>query len=171
MRAAWLLLTAALVFMCRARAQNGASLMVMPLPARVQPGEGSFVVDQSLTVDMRGQEDPRVKHAVERFLHSLARQGVAVGGGPGGKANFIINCASEGEKVQKLGEDESYRLEINSTEVHLDAPNPLGVIHGLQTFLQLLTASPGGLSVPALVLVDSPRFPWRGLLIDVSRHF
>src|SRR5262249_183010 len=116
-----------------------------------------------------GAADARVKHAAERFLANLARR---TNLGPAdGPATFVIACTNGGEKVQVLGEDESYRLEVTPTEVHLDAATPLGVIHGLQTFLQLTQKGPDGFYTPSLVIEDAPRFPWRGILIDVSRHF
>jgi hexosaminidase len=166
----WLVLTAVLAGTCLVRAQASPTLPLMPLPAKVQPGDGRFVLEPSFAIEVRGPEEPRVQHAVERFRQAIARRGHDIGG-PAGKANFIITYASEGEKIQRLGEDESYRLEISAAEVHLDAATPLGVIHGLQTFLQLLAAGPDGLSAPAVAIEDRPRFPWRGLLIDVSRHF
>jgi hexosaminidase len=168
---AWLLLTVVLAGTCLVRAQAGATLPLMPLPASVQVGDGRFVLDQSFAIDVRGPEDLRVQHAVERFRETITRRGHAFGGDSAAKANFIITCVGEGEKIQKVGEDESYRLEINAAEVHLDAATPLGIIHGLQTFSQLVTAGPDGLSTPAAIIEDRPRFPWRGLLIDVSRHF
>jgi hexosaminidase len=166
-----LLLTILLAGTCLVRAQADATLPLMPLPAKVQLDERRFVVDSSFTIDVRGQGDARVERAVERFRQAIARRGLQAGDHAAGKANFVIACAGPGETVQKLGEDESYRLEVTPAEVHLDAPNPLGVIHGLQTFLQLLAAGPDGLSAPAVTIEDRPRFPWRGLLIDVSRHF
>jgi hexosaminidase len=45
------------------------------------------------------------------------------------------------------------------------------VLHGLQTFLQLVQITPSGFAAPSVTIKDQPRFPWRGLLIDVSRHF
>src|SRR6185437_717041 len=69
------------------------------------------------------------------------------------------------------GENESYHLEISANHVELTAPNPLGILHGLQTFLQLVRTTPQGFSVPVVTIDDQPRFPWRGLMIDVSRHF
>ena len=51
------------------------------------------------------------------------------------------------------------------------APNPLGVMHGLQTFLQLVEVTPEGFAAPAVHIEDTAAFPWRGLMIDVSRHF
>jgi hexosaminidase len=172
MRTISLLLTALLGVTSLGQGQENKMLPLMPLPAHIQPGEGRFVVDKSFSIDLRGHADARVKRAADRFLSNLSRRtGVLFGAGPGTKANFIISGYGDGEKIQKLSEDETYRLEVSSTEVHLSAPNPLGVIHGLQTFLQLAQAGPEGTTVPAVVIADTPRFPWRGLLIDVSRHF
>lgn len=147
-------------------------LALMPMPARVQPGDGVFTIDQSFAVDLRGHTDARARRAADRFLSKLSqRVNIPFGTKPVARASFIITCNSDGEKIQKLGEDESYRLQVTPAEVHLDAPNPLGVIHGLQTFLQLVQTSPEGSFAPAVLIEDTPRFPWRGLLIDVSRHF
>jgi hexosaminidase len=70
-----------------------------------------------------------------------------------------------------LGEDESYSLEVKPDGATLHAANPLGVLRGLQTFLQLVSISPDGFVAPAVSIQDQPRFPWRGLMIDVARHF
>src|SRR6202030_1710031 len=82
-----------------------------------------------------------------------------------------IHPAQAGEPVQKLGEDESYELAITDSGAKLAAPTTLGILHGLQTFLQLVETTGKGFAVPAVTIKDQPRFPWRGLLIDVSRHF
>ena len=63
--------------------------------------------------------------------------------------------------MQELGEDESYTLVVTPQEVHLQAANPLGVMHGLQTFLQLVHTAPEGAVVDAVTIQDQPRFPWR----------
>jgi hexosaminidase len=152
--------------------EGGAMPPLMPLPAQVQSGDGHFTIGPSFTIELRGHADQRVKRAADRFLSNLSRRtNIPFGTSSGGKAQFIINCKNEGEKIQKLGEDESYRLQVTSAEVHLDADNPLGVIHGLQTFLQLIERGEDGPLAPAVSIEDRPRFPWRGLLIDVSRHF
>ena len=153
-----------------AQAEESQPILVMPVPAHVLPDEGRFLIDSSFAVSARGGDD-RVKHAVDRFLARLSREGNLTFGTGTSTPNFIITCHSAGEGVQKLGEDESYRLEVTATGLSLEAPTPLGVIYGLETLLQLLRKSPEGLIVPAVTIDDRPRFPWRGLLIDVSRHF
>jgi len=70
-----------------------------------------------------------------------------------------------------LGEDESYTLDVTPEGAKLHAPTTLGTLRGLQTFLQLVAVTPDGFAVPAVRIEDQPRFPWRGLMIDASRHF
>jgi len=86
-------------------------------------------------------------------------------------ATLVVQAAAGTKAVQELGEDESYRLEISSSGARLTAPTTLGVMRGLQTFLQLERTTSAGFAVPAVTIEDGPRFPWRGLMIDVGRHF
>jgi len=71
----------------------------------------------------------------------------------------------------ELGEDESYRLEISADGILLEAETDLGAMHGLETLLQLLDSDNKGYFLTGVSIDDTPRFPWRGLMIDVSRHF
>src|SRR5262249_50194428 len=87
------------------------------------------------------------------------------------KPTLVIRAEHGSEQVQKIGEDESYELTVSESGAKLTAPNPLGVLHGLQTFLQLLETGPNGFSLPVVTIKDQPRFAWRGLLIDVGRHY
>ena len=87
------------------------------------------------------------------------------------KARLVIHTDHASKEIQELGEDESYILEISATGAKLSAPTPLGILHGLQTFLQLVDVSPDGFAAPAVTINDKPRFPWRGLMIDSARHF
>jgi hexosaminidase len=83
----------------------------------------------------------------------------------------MIQTEHAGKEIQEVGEDESYVLEVRATGATLTAPTPLGAMHGLQTFLQLVNVSPDGFAAPAVTMHDQPRFPWRGLMIDSARHF
>ncbi|HEY1986878.1 MAG TPA: family 20 glycosylhydrolase [Terracidiphilus sp.] len=154
-------------------AQETPDIQVMPLPAQSIPGQGQFLIDRSLWLALDGYTDARLVLARQRFIATLGREtGIPfLNEDQANKANFTIKTAGASEPVQRLGEDESYRLEVSATHVQLSAPNPLGVLHGLQTFLQLVRITPQGFSVPALTIDDRPRFPWRGLMIDTGRHF
>jgi hexosaminidase len=154
--------------------QQTAPWNLMPVPAKVQPGTGQWLVTQALTVSISGADDPRVHSAAVRFVDHLARAtGIPLrySSAEEDKATVAIKCEHAGEKVQKLGEDESYVLDVADTGAKLTAQNPLGVIHGLQTLLQLVEPGPRGFAAPAVHIEDAPRFPWRGLLLDACRHW
>lgn len=150
------------------------TLNLMPVPANVQTGSGSLKIDAGFTVALAGHTDARLAAAVERFTGRLAKQtGLLIAAKPvsGDKAALVVHADRDSKPVQELGEDESYVLEVSSTGATLKAPTDLGALHGLQTFLQLVSVSPDGFTAPAVSIKDTPRFPWRGLMIDSGRHF
>jgi len=146
----------------------------MPLPVKVMPAAGRLMVMQTFSVAIAGYNEPRLEHAAQRFLRDLGRQTgyfLSERLGDAAHATLAIQADHGSEPVQDLGEDESYVLEVTSAGAKLTAANPLGVMHGLQTFLQLVEVVPDGYAAPAIHIEDTPRFPWRGLSLDVSRHF
>jgi hexosaminidase len=157
------------------KVQARQSLNLIPLPAKVQMGGGHLVIGPTFSVSIAGQHEARLDRAVEIFLGQL---GLQIGMPPidmqvadSANATLVIQAAGGTKSVQELGEDESYRLEISNAGARLNAPTTLGVMRGLQTFLQLVQTTSEGFAVPAVAIEDSPRFPWRGLMIDVGRHF
>ncbi|MGA9978358.1 MAG: family 20 glycosylhydrolase [Candidatus Sulfotelmatobacter sp.] len=147
-------------------------LNLMPMPASVQPAAGQLLIDQSFSVAATGFHDASLDSGVQRFQAHLSKQtGIPFRPKAGAAATLQIHADHGREQVQKLGEDESYELTVSDSGAKLTAATPLGVLHGLETFLQLVQPSATGFSVPAVTIKDQPRFPWRGLMIDVSRHF
>jgi hexosaminidase len=162
------------LFLCAilATAQTQPQLNLMPMPASVQLGTGELVIDRSFSVSAAGAHDASLDSGVQRFVADLSRQtGIPFRPKPGAAPTLTIHADHPREAVQKLGEDESYELTVTDSGAKLSAPTTLGVLHGLQTFLQLVEITPTGFAVPAVTIKDQPRFPWRGTLIDVSRHF
>ena len=146
----------------------------MPLPATVTPSAGRLLVSRTFSVAIVGYSNPRLERAAQRFVRDLSRRtGYFLSDqlADASHANLTIHADHGSEAVQDLGEDESYVLDVSSAGAKLTAPNPLGVMHGLQSFLQLVEVTPDGYAAPAIHIEDTPRFPWRGLSIDVSRHF
>jgi len=142
------------------------------MPASVQPGAGQLPITQSFSVAAAGSHDASLDGAVQRFVSQLSRQtGIPFRAKPGTSPTLEIHADHGRQAVQKLAEDESYELTVTDSGAKLTAPTSLGVLRGLQTFLQLLQITPAGFAVPAVTIKDQPRFPWRGTLIDVSRHF
>jgi hexosaminidase len=156
-------------------ATESRQLSLMPMPASLQMKPGQLVVDASFTVGISGQRDPRLQRAVDLFLYSLRHQ---TGMPPmdakvteSAQARLVVHSEGVSKAVQELGEDESYSLAVSPAGAKLDAATPLGIMRGLQTFLQLIQTTAQGFAVPAIAIDDHPRFPWRGLMIDVGRHF
>jgi hexosaminidase len=149
-------------------------LNLMPVPASVQSGSGSLHVDASFSLALTGYTEPRLELAVARFRKQLARQTALIlssANVDASKATLVIRTDHASKPAQEVGEDESYTLEVTPAGAKLTASTPLGTMHGLQTFLQLVEVGPGGFAAPAVTIKDQPRFPWRGLMIDVARHF
>jgi len=154
--------------------QAPSPIKLMPMPATVTPTAGRLLVPQTFSVGIAGYNEPRLERAAQRFLRDLSRQTgyfLSERLADASRATLTIHADHGGEPVQDLGADESYVLEVSSAGAKLAAPNPLGIMHGLQTFLQLVEVTPEGYAAPAIHVEDTPRFPWRGLSIDVSRHF
>jgi hexosaminidase len=89
----------------------------------------------------------------------------------GPKPALTIECGKTAPGIQGAIEDERYTLTVTPEQARLVAPTPYGVFRGIETFLQLVEAGPAGFQVPAVTVDDQPRFPWRGLLMDVGRHW
>ncbi len=146
---------------------------LMPLPAQMIPGQGEFLVDGNFSIATEGYRDALMMSATDRFIATLALEtGIPLRNVVKNQnASFVIKIEHASQPVQQLGEDESYNLSITQDQVRLTATNPLGGLHGLQTFLQLVRITPYGFAAPAIEIHDRPRFPWRGLMIDSGRHF
>src|SRR5580698_4043740 len=161
------------ISMLHPEGQAASTLPLMPMPASVTAGQGEFVIDGQFGVAFDGFTEPRLLRARERFLDRLTREtGIPFSRetDPSG-SHFQVHTGGPSKVIQELGEDESYQLIVSPDGVKLTAANPLGAMHGLQTFLQLVRITPRGFTVPAISIDDKPRFPWRGLMIDSGRHF
>jgi hexosaminidase len=135
---------------------------------------GVLPIDASFSVELEGYREPRIDRAAQRFLRDLSHvTGIPISNQVSNhaKATLLVRAQHASKPIQDVNEDEGYTLDVSASGAKLTAPNALGVIHGLQTFLQLVEVTPGGFVASAVHIEDSPRFPWRGLTIDVSRHF
>jgi hexosaminidase len=157
-------------------AQEGPKLNLMPVPASVkfQPSE-RLNVDASFKIATRGHSDDRLKAAIARFVKRLEGRTVfsfTPGLSPDDQmTQLVIQTNGAGKALPGLGENESYSIDVTDRQVMLKAPTVVGAMRGLETLLQLLSADRNGFYFPGVQIEDQPRFPWRGLMIDVSRHF
>jgi hexosaminidase len=157
---------------CQALFAAGPALM--PMPVRVEAAPGSFAINANFVVETVGGANARLAPAVRAFLARVSRQtGVLyapVPPAPADARRLVIDCAG-GPDYPSLGEDESYTLDVSGTDAHIRAATAEGAIHGLATLAQLIQPGPDGFQVAGVHIEDRPRFPWRGLMLDVCRHW
>ncbi len=145
---------------------------LMPLPVRIETAPGALAIDSKFTVS----GDPRLEAALTRFIGRLARQTaipitIRQPVKPA-EATLRVTCSQRGAvPYPALGEDESYTLDITANGAEIKAATVDGALHGLETFAQAITPGANGFRAPAMHIEDHPRFAWRGVMMDVSRHF
>ncbi len=146
---------------------------LMPLPSNLQRGTGSMQLDGNFSVILEGYREDRLDRAVTRLMqHIESTTGlIFLPQRTGAQTVLRVRTAGASKPVQEVGEDESYRLEVTTAGAVLTAANPLGVLRGMQTFLQLIHQDRSGFVLDAVTIDDKPRFAWRGLMQDSSRHF
>lgn len=151
---------------------------LIPLPVSVVPAEGAFALTEKsrILVDPGNDRLAGVGRALAEQLRPAT-----------GYALPVVRCRSvrlPGDLLLTVGRgdvtlgDEGYELNVTPEYVRIAAPRPAGVFWGAQTLRQLLPPSverperqPGPWVIPAVAVRDRPRFPWRGFMLDVARHF
>lgn len=142
---------------------------LIPVPASMQRHTGSFLVGPATQIRA---PDPRARSVAEQFAgfvartHGLQLKVQEAQGSPKGAIHFRID-------PKAIGTDpESYTLDVDPQRIVVSARDPRGLFYGAVTLWQLLATDPkDGLSVAAVHIDDTPRFAWRGLMLDSARHF
>jgi hexosaminidase len=149
----------------------------MPLPRQISVGVGQLVVHPGFRLQVQAEHgDMIVESAVERCRRSLEsaaafsvrEQRIEPGAKHRPQSLLIVVHAST---PLKIGTDESYSLTIDPSGARLEAPTSLGFVRGLATLRQLAQRNGERVTLPAVKIEDAPTDPWRGLMLDVSRHF
>jgi hexosaminidase len=147
---------------------------LMPQPAHLSAGTGSLPWTDTITVGVPHFHDQRLDDAIARTLEQIERKtGVhrQRSVSTGADSTLVIDVDGAGEAIQSLDENESYTLAATPARVTIHAATVVGAMRGLTTLLQLVQTDGHTFFVPAVTIDDSPRFRWRGLMIDVGRHF
>lgn len=146
---------------------------IIPQAAEIRQGTGSYLLTSSSSVSY---DSPEGRGVAEMFTQKLnPATGYSIKTQQGGNAAIKFILARN--PVPALG-DEGYSLEVNTTGVTISANKPAGLFYGMQTLLQLLPpeiesqkAVTANWNIPVVNITDYPRFKWRGMMLDVSRHF
>jgi hexosaminidase len=148
---------------------------LMPQPSQLSAQGGQLRLTPSFGVATDHYHDARLDAAI---AHGVARIKMQTGilfstssSSAAASAALVISVDGPGETIQSVDEDESYSLDVVPSGVRLHAATVVGAMRGLETLQQLLQTDATGYFLPAVSIHDTPRFRWRGLMIDCGRHF
>lgn len=144
---------------------------VVPAPASVDPGGSPYRITRGTHIRVDGSREAR---GVGAYLARILR--------PSTGYRLPVTAQGAGGIRLRLTEGpfgaEGYRLDSGRGGVTITAARPAGLFHGVQTLRQLLPAAvekdsvqPGPWLVAGGTITDTPRYGWRGAMLDVSRHF
>jgi len=134
-------------------------IKLIPQPVSVTQKAGKFDFSGGVRVRV---SDPSLQSAADWFTGQLGAMGQ-------GKRPVVLELMKDRNMLGKEG----YALTVTPSEVRIKANEAAGAFYGLQTLLQLMSpdGDAGGKWAPCVEITDYPRFGWRGLMLDVSRHF
>ena len=137
---------------------------VIPMPRSVEYHSGNFTISTETKFYTNLSAESR--QALTDYLEGTSLSSVSFAESATGNNGIELNLCDS----SIVTGNEAYRIEIDKKGVRLSANTETGIFYGLQTLLQLLNNGDNK-TLPALTINDSPRFPYRGLHLDVSRHF
>jgi hexosaminidase len=155
-------------------AQAAVPADVIPAPAQVATGSGTFMVRADATIWIpHDRAAARIAAYLSEHLHTSHGLALAVRergrvGIPSGSIALALDPVAPGASP------ESYELRVTPEEVVVRAGDPRGLFYGVVTLWQLLSTAPlrdGAVALAAMDIHDTPRFQWRGLMLDSARHF
>jgi hexosaminidase len=151
-----------IIFICMSATLSAQDIIPAPL-SRID-GKGCFVFNSEteLYTNLHGKE----KKLLKTYINGI----IPLRNGRKAETDNTISL-SVNPQDNRWKSEEGYALTVTSENISIEAKSGAGIFYGLQTLMQL--SNPAGTlhSIPAVYINDEPRFPYRGLMIDVSRHF
>ena len=151
---------------------------IVPVPVSLEVEKGYFKIDRKTVIFLEDATGEAVSVAeyLSDWLSAVTGFDIPVEKEP--TPGKIIHLKSNPDLLQELKE-EGYHLTSTKNKILVEAPDPAGLFYGVQTLMQLLppdvfgrdVVTDAGMKVPAVKIIDYPRYPWRGMHLDVSRHF
>lgn len=171
-----LLLCGCVAHLLSAAQASKPALALIPQPVKVTQTAGQFVLPKTIMVEAAPSADvANVTAYLKRKLSTSTGAFITVKSvAPTASIRLVLNKTAD-----TLIKTEGYKLSVTPKKVVIRANDAAGLFYGVQTFFQLLPKQVEGLEVakgvtwaaPAVEITDYPRFGWRGLMFDVSRHF
>jgi hexosaminidase len=150
---------------------------IVPEPVSVKVEQGYFQLNESTTIISTNEQTSDVANMMATLLNTPSGYHLTVNKGKTGKQQKNVIILKLNTNTQ-LG-DEGYTMQVSRERILIVANKPNGLFYGMQTLMQLLppeieshiAIKPVKWDIPCVNILDYPRFGWRGLMLDVSRHF
>lgn len=140
---------------------------VIPLPNQMTNNNSSeFIIDKSTLILVEDDKTQKIAEVFNTFLQEYYAFQLSIynqNSAPAHSNAIILNIKADAKA-------ESYQLTTNTTKLQISG-DAAGVFYGLQTCLQMITKKDNKYSIPAVAITDAPQFSWRGMHLDVCRHF
>jgi hexosaminidase len=156
--------------------QTDPTIAIIPEPVSVKQGAGHLRLPQQVTVQTNATKElsQPINDLKKRLADAAGIKTTVVSSAPNANIQLVLNERAD-PKIRKDG----YHLTVNTRNVIIHANEPAGMFYGVQSLLQLMPAAieSKGLvqnvqwNIPVVEINDYPRFGWRGLMLDVARHF
>lgn len=144
------------------------AVSIIPQPVSLSQKEGSFIIDKNTSVNFAATQTGLQSAArfFSAYIKNISGYNLPI------NKNATKSIQLKYVKQPELGE-EGYRLQVAPSAIVITANSHSGIIHALQTIFQTLpqVRTNAALSIPCMDVTDYPRFKWRGMHLDVSRHF
>lgn len=148
---------------------SGSSLPIIPIPQQVQLQTGTFPIQSGVLIGIREQTTPAqwvVDYLNSHIQKHLGSPLKAQAGGKKPKNSILLALNPETLKP------EGYRMTVSAKGILLEGGSEAGLFYGVQSLIQLFPEGKvATLDIPAMVMEDHPAFPYRGMHLDVGRHF
>jgi hexosaminidase len=142
---------------------------VIPQPAMIEPGSGSFEVGPATVIRAAAGDVAALQGA--RYLSALWKRDNRLSLPVVSRASAATGASLISFRTEAGFAAEAYRLQVSPHRITVSATTAAGLFYGAATLWQLLPAGPSGGEIAAQTIIDEPRYPWRGLMLDSSRHF
>ena len=146
-----------------------STMNIVPLPQTIEMIAGTFMLDKNFSIQY-ALENPELNR-LDIFLRGQLKNrfGINVSNKKKHASALIFSID---EKLTRLG-NEGYTLIIAPDQIKITAQNSKGIFYGIQSFLQCIPfqGNQKSLAIPCTFIEDQPRFGWRGMMLDVVRHF
>ena len=157
--------------------QSNAQHSIIPIPVNYVANNSEFIFDDQVSLNLQ-TKDEQVKKYTEQIQRFLKKNGINTSVSTTKKGNKTIDVILNKKLQTELG-NEGYILEVNQNNIKLTANESAGIFNGFQTLKQLIpiekisseNKTSNQIKIKGCKITDYPRFGWRGLMLDVSRHF